>query len=56
MFCLSQGHLGLAQGFAAVLVWQKATALAEHLLPLTSARDELCRRTNPHVLQTNGDS
>lgn len=56
MFCLSQGHLGLAQGFAAVLVWQKATALAEHLLSLTSARDELCRLTNPRVLQTNGDS
>lgn len=37
LICLSVGHLGTAQGFAAAsLLWQKATALAEHLLPHTS--------------------
>lgn len=31
------GHLGTDEGFAAAsLLWQKATALAEHLLPHTS--------------------
>lgn len=37
LICLSVGHLGTAQGFAAAsLLWQKAAALAEHLLPHTS--------------------
>ena len=36
LLCLSRAYLGLAQGFAAALAWQKATALAEHLLPCTS--------------------